>query len=258
MEILSTGKVSVTATLSGRCWRHLAECVRNGTSVKKRCLSFCVASATLAVSLGAHAAQAQDTGGESRGAKARVTTLGTVRVEGAAGSYATTARYGSKHAILGPLGTRAIKDTPLSVAIVPEDLIANQQAKTVNDVLRNLPSVQIRDQQGLEVSRPQSRGFQGTVVQNTRLDGLNVIGTTAIPAENLGGIQVLNGMAGSLYGPETPAGVFNYLLKRPTAEPLLRLIESFDSNSIFTSQVDACGTLGLTQLLGYRINLVHG
>lgn len=226
--------------------------------MKKRCLSFCVASATLAVSLGAHAAQAQDTGGESRGAKARVTTLGTVRVEGAAGSYATTARYGSKHAILGPLGTRAIKDTPLSVAIVPEDLIANQQAKTVNDVLRNLPSVQIRDQQGLEVSRPQSRGFQGTVVQNTRLDGLNVLGTTAIPAENLGGIQVLNGMAGSLYGPETPAGVFNYRLKRPTAEPLLRLIESFDSHSIFTTQVDAGGMLGENQAFGYRVNLVHG
>ena len=36
-------------------------------------------------------------------------------------------------------------------------------------------------------------------------------GTTAVPAENLAGIQVLNGLAGSLYGPETPAGVFNYV-----------------------------------------------
>ncbi|MEO8778821.1 MAG: Plug domain-containing protein, partial [Rhodanobacter sp.] len=116
--------------------------------------------------------------------KPKVTTLGTVLVHGAAIGYAAGAQYDTKNANLGPLGTRAIKDTPLSVTIVPEDLIVNQQAKTVNDVLRSLPSVQIRDQQGLEVSRPQSRGFQGTVVQNTRLDGLNVIGTTAIPAEN--------------------------------------------------------------------------
>ncbi len=72
------------------------------------------------------------------------------------------------------------------------------------------------------MSRPQSRGFQGSIVQNTRLDGLNVVGTTAIAAENLGGIEVLNGLAGSLYGPQTPAGVFNYVLKRPTARGLVQ------------------------------------
>lgn len=226
--------------------------------MKKTRLSFCVASALLGMSLGVKAAQVQDATGVTRDSKPLVKTLGTVRVNGTTAGYATAAQYHTDNANLGPLGMRAIKDTPWSVTIVPEDLIVNQQAKTVNDVLRSLPSVQIRDQQGLEVSRPQSRGFQGTVVQNTRLDGLSVIGTTAIPAGNLAGIQVLNGMAGSLYGPETPAGVFNYLLKRPTAEPLLRLIESFDSNSIFTSQVDAGGTLGETHLLGYRINLVHG
>ncbi|HEV7122995.1 MAG TPA: TonB-dependent receptor [Rhodanobacter sp.] len=226
--------------------------------MKERRLSFCVASAIVGVSLGVRAAQAEDAVGGTRGIETQVTTLGAVRVNGVAGGYATAAHYGSKHATLGPLGARAISDAPLSVTIVPEDLIVNQQSKTVNDVLRSLPSVQIRDQQGLEVSRPQSRGFQGTVVQNTRLDGLNVIGTTAIPAENLTGIQVLNGMAGPLYGPETPAGVFNYLLKRPTAEPLLRLIESFDSHSIFTTQVDAGGMLGDNHAFGYRINLVHG
>ena len=57
---------------------------------------------------------------------------------------------------------------------MPEDLLVNQQAATVNDALRYLPSVEVRDQQGYEVSRPQSRGFQGGIVQNTRLDGLNI------------------------------------------------------------------------------------
>lgn len=227
--------------------------------ITKTSLSFCLAGALIGVSLGVQAAQVQDGGdGGTQGGKLRVTTLGTVRVGGAATGYAATAQYAIKNADLGPLGTRAIKDVPLAVTVVPEALIVNQQAKTVNDVLRNLPSVQIRDQQGFEVSRPQSRGFSGTVVQNTRLDGLSVIGTTAIPAENLGGVQVLNGMAGSLYGPETPAGVFNYLLKRPTREPLLRVIESFDSHSIFTTQVDAGGSLGDNRAFGYRVNLVHG
>ncbi len=133
----------------------------------------------------------------------------------------------------------------------------NLQLKTVNDTLRYLPDVEIRNQQGLEVSRPQSRGFQSTIVQNTRLDGLNVIGTTAIPAENLSGIQVLNGLAGSLYGPATPAGVFNYVLKRPTDTPYASYTQGFDSNSVFTENIDAGGRTPDGKV-GYRIDAVHG
>lgn len=185
--------------------------------------------------------------------------LGTIYVTGESRGYATRADYHTRDADLGPLGTRSIKDTPMSVTVLPEALLVNQQIKTVNDALRNLPSVTIRDQQGMEVSRPQSRGFVSSIDQNTRIDGMNVIGTTAIPAENLSGIQVLNGLAGSLYGPETPAGVFNYVLKRPTAEPLARLVESYDSQGIFTEQVDLGGPAGAQgSPLGYRLNAVHG
>ena len=174
------------------------------------------------------------------------------------GANGAQAQYNTRSIDIGPLGNQTILDTPTSVTVVPEQLILNTQAKTVNDTLRYLPSVEIRDQQGLEVSRPQSRGFQGTIVQNTRLDGLNIIGTTAIPSENLSGIEVLNGLAGSLYGPETPAGVFNYLLKRPTDQPVFRFIESYDSNSIFTEQLDAGGRFGPDNALGVRLNVVHG
>jgi iron complex outermembrane receptor protein len=80
------------------------------------------------------------------------------------------------------------------------------------NTLSYLPSVEVRDQQGYEVSRPQALSFQSSIAQNTRLDGLNIVGTTAIPTENLSGIEVLNGLGGALYGPESPSGVFNYML----------------------------------------------
>lgn len=171
---------------------------------------------------------------------------------------AAQARYDVQNADMGPLGNRPILNTPMSVSIVPDELIDNAQAQTVNDTLRYLPSVEVRDQQGLEVSRPQSRGFQGTIVQNTRLDGLNIIGTTAIASEDLSGIEVLNGMAGALYGPETPAGVFNYMLKRPTATPMLRYIEGYNSDGIFTEQMDASGPIDPDHRFGFRLDLVHG
>ena len=165
-----------------------------------------------------------------------------------------TPSYVATKADLGPLGQRAVLDTPASVTTVPEDLIVNMQARSVNDVLRYLPSVTIRNQQGYEVSRPQSRGFQGSVVQDTRMDGLSVVGTSATASEGLGGIQVINGPAGALYGPQPLAGVFNYQLKRPTDALLLRTVGSYDSNGVFTGQVDLGGRQGP---VGYRFNVLR-
>jgi iron complex outermembrane receptor protein len=179
--------------------------------------------------------------------------VGEVVVTGA--KYSAQPQYTTPAADLGPLGQRPVLDTPASVTTVPEDLIVNLQARSVNDTLRYLPSVQIRDQQGFEVSRPQSRGFQGSIVQDTRVDGLNVVGTTAMASEGLAGIQVLNGLAGALYGPAPPAGVFNYQLKRPTDQFLGRAIGSFDSSGIFTGQADVSGRVGP---VGVRLNVLDG
>lgn len=170
---------------------------------------------------------------------------------------ATNPSYNAGVVNLGPLGNRNLLDTPFSVTPITQDFMENLQVKTVNDALRYLPSVEIRNQQGYEVSRPQSRGFQGTVVQNTRMDGLSVIGTTAIPTENLASIQVLNGLAGSLYGPATPAGVFNYVLKRPTDTPYASYTQGFESNSVFTENADVGGRTPDGKV-GYRFNVVHG
>ena len=155
---------------------------------------------------------------------------------------------------LGPLGRKSILDIPTSVTTVPEDLIVNMQARSVNDVLRYLPSVTIRNQQGYEVSRPQSRGFQGSVVQDTRMDGLSVVGTSATASEGLAGIQVINGPAGALYGPQPLAGVFNYQLKRPTDAALMRTVGSYDSDGVFTGQLDLGGREGP---VGYRFNVLR-
>ncbi len=203
---------------------------------------------------------------QAQQADAGVVPLAPVNVSGGAPqaapsappAYASEAQTHTEKANFGPLGNRSILDTPESITVVPEDVIVNQQAQQVNDILKYLPCVEIRDQQGFDISRPQCRGFQGTVVQNTRMDGLNIIGTTAIAAENLQSVEVLGGLAGALYGPQTPAGVFNYILKRPTDVPIFRYIESFDSQGIFTEQVDAGGTFGPDNRIGYRINLAHG
>ncbi|WP_376787604.1 TonB-dependent receptor plug domain-containing protein, partial [Pantoea vagans] len=105
-----------------------------------------------------------------------------------------------KKATLGNLGAQEVRNTPWSVQTIPPQLMKRQQFKSVSDLYRYLPSVQG------EGARPQTRGMQGSVVQNSMIDGLNVVSTTDYAAEQFDHIEVLNGLAGALYGPANPAG----------------------------------------------------
>ena len=68
----------------------------------------------------------------------------------------------------------------------------------------------------------ETRGLQADVVQNTRIDGLNIAATTDYAIEQLDRIEVLKGLSGALYGPASPARTFQYVFKRPTARDLTR------------------------------------
>jgi len=155
-----------------------------------------------------------------------------------------------KTATLGPLGRRTLQDTPYSISVVAHDLIDNQQYKSVKDILRLNPTVQG------DGARPQSRGMQGSVVQNTRLDGLNVVSTTDYPAEQFDSIEMLSGLAGSLYGPANPAGTFNYISKRPTDETLNRVTLGVGTGLTWLKAADLSGPFDPAGRIKYRINLV--
>ena len=155
-----------------------------------------------------------------------------------------------KSAGLGPMGQRRLQDTPYSLSVVPKDLIDSQQLKSFKDIIRYLPSVQG------DGARPQSRGLQGSVVQNSRLDGLNVVSTTDYPAEQLGSVTVLNGLAGSLYGPANPAGTFDMISKRPTDFTRNRVTLGLGTGLSWLKAADLSGPWDEQGQISYRLNLV--
>ncbi|GEO81029.1 TonB-dependent receptor [Pararhodospirillum oryzae] len=163
--------------------------------------------------------------------------------------------YRKETATVGPLGPRKLLDLPYSVNSVSSDLIENTRAHTLADVIRHFPSAQIEARGGVDVGRPQTRGFQADIVQNTRMNGMNVFAVTPYPMEQLETVEVLYGLSGALYGPAAPAGTFNYILKRPTEERLNKATLGYDSNGIFTSHADAGGQVAG---LGYRLNGLWG
>ena len=151
----------------------------------------------------------------------------------------------------GPLGSRSWQQTPFMVSQVDTSVMTNQLATDPNDLLAYLPSTQVGQ-------RPLTRGMAGEVVSNSRMDGLNVIDTTAYPVEMLQNVSVLNGLAGSLYGPTAPSGVFDYSLKRPTDHFVNRIIAREDGRGMWTGQLDLGGRIGRGGWLGYRINALQG
>jgi iron complex outermembrane receptor protein len=153
-------------------------------------------------------------------------------------------------ATVGPLGKVDRLDTPYSVNVVPQHLIQTQQLKSIADALSYLPSVQG------DGARPQSRGMQGSVVQNSRMDGLNVVSTTDYPLEQFDRIEVMNGLAGALYGPANPAGTFNYIQKRPADERLLQFTLGYSTQSRFLREIEASDRVGPSKAIGYRFTLL--
>ncbi|MGE0963634.1 TonB-dependent siderophore receptor, partial [Escherichia coli] len=156
----------------------------------------------------------------------------------------------------GPLGTKSWIETPYSSTTVTKEMIENQQAQSVSEMLKYSPSTQMQARGGMDVGRPQSRGMQGSVVANSRLDGLNIVSTTAFPVEMLERMDVLNSLTGALYGPASPAGQFNFVAKRPTEETLRKVTLGYQSRSAFTGHADLGGHFDENKRFGYRVNLL--
>ena len=178
----------------------------------------------------------------------------TVRGRQAAG---LAADYLRSAATLGPLGTRSILETPFSVMTVPRDAIVNQQARNVNDLTQFLPSVQLEMRGDPNTSRPQSRGFEADVIANSRMDGLNMVITTPYAAEMFDSLQVLNGLSGALYGPQNPAGTFDYTLNRPTDRQQEHLVLGVDATGAPLESLDVAGRTGGGKWFGYRVTMLN-
>lgn len=155
-----------------------------------------------------------------------------------------------KKATLGNLGKQEVRNTPWSVQTVSPQLMKRQQLKSVSDLYRYMPSVQG------DGARPQTRGVQGSVVQNSMIDGLNVVSTTDYAAEQFDHIEVLNGLAGSLYGPGNPAGLFNFVSKRASDTPQHSLTVGAGTGLSHQVAGDFSGPLDSNDRLRYRLNLL--
>lgn len=156
----------------------------------------------------------------------------------------------------GPLGTAPILDLPYSVNVISRQLIDDTQSRNFKEAAKYLPLVSFQEMQGPEVLRPETRGLQGSNMQNDRKDGMGIAVTTPSALEEYEQVEVLNGLGGPLYGPANPSGMFNFVTKRPTERQFTEIELGYEGNSVGTVHADVGGRVGKNEMFGYRTNLL--
>src|SRR3984957_9246147 len=156
----------------------------------------------------------------------------------------------------GPFGTTPILDLPYSVNVISRQLIDDTQSRNFKEAAKYLPLVSFQEMQGPEVLRPESRGMQGSNMQNDRKDGMGIAVTTPSALEEYEQIETINGLGGPLYGPANPSGMFNFVTKRPTDQRLGEVELGYEGDSVATFHTDLGGRFGRNRMFGYRTNLL--
>jgi iron complex outermembrane receptor protein len=155
---------------------------------------------------------------------------------------------------LGAFGAKDTFDVPVSIQSYSSELIENQRARTLNDVLKNDPSVQ-NTAVGGAFDNISIRGFAIDWANTMRRDGLSLAPYQDVPLENIERIDVLKGPSGFLYGYNSPGGTVNYVLKRPTAKSFAAVTGELRNHNGRYTHLDAGGKFGEDSSIGYRINV---
>jgi catecholate siderophore receptor len=115
----------------------------------------------------------------------------------------------------------SLQDTPQNVTIVPEELITQQAASTVQDALKNVPGITLNaGEGGTHGDNINLRGFAAS--DDFFLDGLRDTGFYTRDSFDLEGIEVYKGPASTLFGRGSTGGVVNQVSKTPQLQDFAR------------------------------------
>ncbi|WP_334374849.1 TonB-dependent receptor [Bradyrhizobium sp. AZCC 1719] len=165
---------------------------------------------------------------------------------------------------VGMLGNRSVMNTPFSLTSYTNKLIEDQQARTVQDVLSNDPSVVATTPNGTRHDYQVIRGFGGYSTDGTRtLNGLAGMAPMFFPSSDyIERVEILKGPSALLNGMSLSAaavtgalgGSVNLVTKRAPDEPITQLTTRYVSNSQFGTHLDVGRRFGASKEFGIRFN----
>src|SRR6516165_7650242 len=147
-----------------------------------------------------------------------------------------------------------ILQTPLSIQVVPQEVLRDQQVTRIEQAVQNVSNVyQTRAAFSDFADQFVIRGFLSRQVvyrDGFRIDTGN---TGKQETANIEQIEVVKGPASILYGQMEPGGLINYTTKKPLPDSHYALEQQFGSFSSYRTSLDATGPITHDKL-AYRFN----
>ena len=224
-------------------------------------------SGLLAVPLGDGSYQLKATSGERSEAEEK--TLNTVVVQASADASAAglPANYAGNQVArggrVGLLGNLDMMETPFSSTAYTSQLMQDQQAKSVADVMQNDPTVRVARGFGNFQELYMMRGFPVPSDDMTYNGLYGVLPRQFVAAELLERVEVFRGANAFLNGGVGVAsgfgvgGTVNALPKRAPADPLTQLTLGIDNGGQTVVATDLARRFGPEERAGIRFNAVR-
>lgn len=161
---------------------------------------------------------------------------------------------------IGLLGNKSVMDTPYSITSYTQELIQNQQATTVADVVANDPSVRNINPRFGRFDQFTIRGFN-LVNSEIAFNGLyGLVPTYTVPVESAERVEIFKGPNTLLNG-MSPSGAvggnINIVPKRAADKDITQFTGSYASRSVLGGQLDIGRRFGNDGQFGVRVNAVH-
>ncbi|MFJ7567780.1 TonB-dependent siderophore receptor [Herminiimonas sp. NPDC097707] len=159
----------------------------------------------------------------------------------------------ARNASVGGFSDAPLRETPASISVITHEQMQERSIRTATDAVKYDASVQ-NSYNAVGLSDWFAiRGFTLDMGSNYRKDGMVILAHSAIPMENKERLEILKGLAGLQAGTASSGGILNYVIKRPTNEPLRSATFEVRERGTIYSAIDLGGR-SEDKRFGYRIN----
>ncbi|MEH1845741.1 MAG: TonB-dependent siderophore receptor [Nostoc sp.] len=164
--------------------------------------------------------------------------------------------YNSSDASTATKTDTPLRDIPQSIQVIPRQVIEDQNAVRLTDIVRNVSGVALSQTAGDRAEIYTIRGFDANVYKNGFLDS-GEASRGFRDSANIERVEVLKGPASVLFGRLEPSGIINLVTKKPLAEPYYNLSFTVGSYSFYRPTLDFSSPLTQDGKLGYRLNIAY-
>jgi iron complex outermembrane receptor protein len=149
-----------------------------------------------------------------------------------------------------------IMQTPVSVQVVPQQVLQDQQVVIIDKALQNVSGVYMIPVGGLQAGFS-VRGFESYkyYLDGVRVDNRGTPGSRE--TVDLDRIEVLKGPASVLFGRLEPGGLINLVTKRPSEVPSYAIQQQFGSFAFYRTTLNMTGPVTDDKRLLYRFDAAY-